>query len=89
MLAIPCLERLRVLGHPLVALPLWAVNLYIWHLPVRSTRRALHHDAVHALQHTLFFACGALFWAAVLEPLPGPGLVRLGREARSTSSSPG
>ncbi len=22
-----------MLGHPLVALPLWAVNLYVWHLP--------------------------------------------------------
>ena len=26
--------RLRVLAHPLVALPLWAANLYLWHLPV-------------------------------------------------------
>jgi putative membrane protein len=71
VLALPVIGRLRVLGHPLVALPLWAFNLYIWHLPFMY-EAALHHDVVHALQHTLFFFCGALFWAAVLEPLPGP-----------------
>jgi cytochrome c oxidase assembly factor CtaG len=64
--------RLRVLGHPLIALPLWAINLYVWHLPFLY-EGALHHDVVHALQHTLFFTTGALFWAAVVEPLPGPG----------------
>jgi len=69
--ALPYVGRLRVLGHPLIALPLWAFNLYIWHLPALY-EAALHHDAIHALEHTLFFACGALFWAAVLEPLPGP-----------------
>jgi cytochrome c oxidase assembly factor CtaG len=71
VLAIRWVGKLRILAHPLVALPLWAVNLYIWHLPVLY-EAALHHDAVHALQHTLFFLCGAFFWAAVLEPLPGP-----------------
>jgi cytochrome c oxidase assembly factor CtaG len=71
VLALPFVGRLRVLAHPLVALPLWALNLYIWHLP-SLYEAALHHDVVHALQHTLFFFCGALFWAAVLEPLPGP-----------------
>ena len=27
---------------------------------------------MHALEHALFFTCGALMWAAVVEPLPGP-----------------
>jgi putative membrane protein len=72
VLALPVIGRLRVLGHPLIALPLWAVNLYVWHLPFLY-EGALHHDLVHALQHTLFFTSGALFWAAVVEPLPGPG----------------
>jgi putative membrane protein len=63
--------RLRVLGHPLVALPLWAANFVIWHLPVLFDA-ALRHDAIHALQHALFIALGMLLWAALLEPLPGP-----------------
>jgi cytochrome c oxidase assembly factor CtaG len=71
LLAIRWVAKLRVLGHPLVAFPLWAINLYIWHLPVLY-EGALHHDAVHALQHICFFTFGAFFWAAVLEPLPGP-----------------
>jgi cytochrome c oxidase assembly factor CtaG len=72
VLALPYVGRLRALGHPLIALPLWAVNLYAWHVPFMY-EAALHHDLVHALQHSMFFACGALFWAAVFEPLPGPG----------------
>jgi putative membrane protein len=64
-------NRLRVLAHPLVAFPLWAVNLYVWHLP-SLYEAALHHGPVHALEHACFFAAGVLFWVPVLEPLPGP-----------------
>jgi putative membrane protein len=71
VLAIPVFDRLRVLAHPFVALPVWAVNLYLWHAPF-AYQAALHHDAIHALQHVLFFTCGALMWAPVLEVLPGP-----------------
>jgi putative membrane protein len=71
VLALKPIARLRVLAHPFVALPLWALNLYVWHLPVLY-ESALEHDAVHALQHVSFFACGALMWAPVVEVLPGP-----------------
>ena len=64
-------ERLRVLTHPLVALPIWAVNLYLWHVPFLYDA-ALHHNAVHALEHMLFFTCGCLIWEPVLETLPAP-----------------
>src|SRR4051812_37198665 len=30
VLALGPLSKLRVLAHPLVALPLWTVNLYVW-----------------------------------------------------------
>lgn len=71
LLAVATVRRLRVLAHPLVALPLWAANLYVWHLPTLY-ESALAHAGVHALEHLLFFATGALMWAAVVEPLPGP-----------------
>jgi putative membrane protein len=71
VLALKLVARLRVLVHPLVALPLWALNLYLWHLPVLY-EGALEHEAVHALQHVSFFAAGALMWAPVVEVLPGP-----------------
>jgi putative membrane protein len=71
VLAIPLFQRLRFLAHPLVAFPIWAANLVLWHLPF-AYQGALHHDAVHAVQHILFFTCGCLMWAPVLEVLPGP-----------------
>ncbi len=71
VLAIGWVQRARALGHPLVALPVWAIDLYLWHLPVLY-QAALAHTAVHALEHLCFFVAGALMWAAVIEPLPGP-----------------
>jgi putative membrane protein len=71
LLRVRLVHRLRVLAHPLAALPLWAANFVVWHLPVLFDA-ALRHDAVHALQHSLFVAVGMLMWAALIEPLPGP-----------------
>jgi putative membrane protein len=79
LLALRPVRALRVLAHPLVALPLWAANLCVWHLtPLYDA--ALDHDGVHALQHTLFFGCGLLVWAALVEPLPGPAWFTAGRK---------
>ena len=71
VLAISWVEPLRVLAHPLVALPVWALNLYLWHIPFLYDA-ALHHSSVHALEHFLFFTCGCLIWEPVLETLPAP-----------------
>ncbi|HEY7536922.1 MAG TPA: cytochrome c oxidase assembly protein [Gaiellaceae bacterium] len=71
VLALPGFDHLRTLTHPLVALPIWAVNLYIWHVPFLY-EAALKHDSVHALEHFLFFTCGALMWSPVVETLPAP-----------------
>jgi putative membrane protein len=64
-------HRLRVLAHPLVALPLWGINLYVWHLPVLYDA-AVRNSAVHALEHACFFAGGTIMWLPVLETLPAP-----------------
>ncbi len=71
VLAIPVVMRLRFLTHPFVAFPIWAVDLLLWHVPF-AYQAALHHSGVHAVQHILFFTCGCLMWAPVLEVLPGP-----------------
>jgi putative membrane protein len=71
ILAARPVERLRVLAHPFVALPLWAVSLYAWHLPLLYGA-AVHHESVHALEHASFFLGGTLMWAPVVELLPGP-----------------
>jgi cytochrome c oxidase assembly factor CtaG len=55
VLALPGVMRLRALANPFVALPVWAANLVLWHVPtvyeaavengaVRYRRRPeLHH----------------------------------------------
>jgi len=65
------LHRLRFLANTLVALPLWAINLYAWHLPFLYDA-AVRHDAVHALEHLCFFTGGTIMWLPVLETLPAP-----------------
>jgi cytochrome c oxidase assembly factor CtaG len=69
--ALAFLHRLRFLANPLIALPLWAVNLYVWHLPYLYDA-AVRHDSVHALEHLCFFTAGAIMWLPVLETLPAP-----------------
>jgi putative membrane protein len=71
VLRIRVFDRLRILAHPLVAFPLWAVDLYLWHTPFFQDA-AVRHDAVHALQHFGFVACGFNMWLALLGPLPKP-----------------
>jgi len=70
-LSIRAFDRLRVLAHPLVAFPLWATNLFLWHIP------ALYQDAygtapIHAVEHASFLLFGCLLWMPVFGPLPKP-----------------
>jgi putative membrane protein len=67
----PLIQRLRVLVHPAVALPLWILNLYVWHLPPLY-QGALASEPVHALQHACFIGFGVAMWMALLGPLPAP-----------------
>jgi cytochrome c oxidase assembly factor CtaG len=71
LLALRPVERLRVLANPVVALPLWALNLYLWHVPFLY-EAAVESSAVHALEHVAFFAGGIVMWLPVLETLPAP-----------------
>jgi len=71
VLAIRAFNRLQILAHPAVAFPLWAVNLFVWHMP------ALYQDAygaapIHALEHATFLFFGALMWMPIFGPLPKP-----------------
>jgi cytochrome c oxidase assembly factor CtaG len=71
ILAIRFFDRLQVLTHPAVALPLWAVNFYFWHVP--PIYDAAYGTApIHALEHTTFLAFGCLMWMPIFGPLPKP-----------------
>jgi putative membrane protein len=71
LLANRWLGWLRHLAHPLVALPLWAADLYVWHAP-GLYQLALAHEPVHALQHACFIGFGVLMWMPLVGPLPQP-----------------
>ena len=79
LLSVRAVRSLRVLSHPLVALPLWAANLYVWHLPFLY-EAALRHDAVHALEHVSFFAAGVHHVVARRRGAACAGMVRDGLE---------
>jgi cytochrome c oxidase assembly factor CtaG len=71
LLAIRWLGWLRTLTHPLIALPLWAVNLYVWHIPALY-EAAQGTSALHALEHSCFIGFGVLMWMPLVGPLPQP-----------------
>jgi putative membrane protein len=71
VLRIRFFDRLRVLTHPLIAFPLWAIDMYVWHLPL-FYEAALRHLVVHALEHTMFIALGINMWMCLFGPLPKP-----------------
>ncbi|MBA2643987.1 MAG: cytochrome c oxidase assembly protein [Solirubrobacterales bacterium] len=64
-------RRLRAVARrarrPLVALPLYGLVLYGWHLPF-AFEAAVTNPAVHALQHASFVGSGILVWWSALEP---------------------
>jgi putative membrane protein len=82
VLALPRAGGLRTLAHPLVALPLWATNLYMWHVPLLYDA-ALEDPLLHAIEHACFFVGGILLWSAILEVLPGPGWYGSGAKVAS------
>jgi cytochrome c oxidase assembly factor CtaG len=64
----------RFLRKPLVAIPVYTLTLYGWHLSF-AFQGALRHDLVHVAQHATFIFTGMLVWWSVIEPkrreLPG------------------
>jgi putative membrane protein len=71
ILRVRLLDRLRVLANPLIAFPLWAIDLYVWHLAV-FFEAALRHSSVHAVQHAMLLGFGVNMWMCLFGPLPMP-----------------
>jgi cytochrome c oxidase assembly factor CtaG len=71
LLHIRATRPLRTLASPVIALLLWTVDLYVWHLPLLY-QLAIRHDLIHALEHACFFWFGALLWLGLIGPLPKP-----------------
>jgi cytochrome c oxidase assembly factor CtaG len=70
---------LRALARPLPAWLLFNLTVILWHVPA-AYDATLRSSAVHQIEHAMFFFCGLLFWARVIDP--GPLRPRLGWPAR-------
>jgi len=66
-------RAVRVLTHPLVALPLWLATYYAWHLPAAYDAALRHPSTLLHLEHLCYFATGLLFWWPVLTGRLGAG----------------
>ncbi len=71
ILALRGLRWLRAFGNPLIALPLWALNLYLWHL-ASLYEGVLSSAPLHLLQHAAFLSFGLAMWMPLFGPLPKP-----------------
>jgi putative membrane protein len=63
----PLRAVLSVLLRPLVAIGLWAVALYAWHVPAAYDYAAAH-PLVHDLEHLTFVVVGTLVWIQLVDP---------------------
>lgn len=71
LMRIDALRCLRVIANPLIAFPLWAIDLYLWQASA-IYQDALQHPGWHLLQRTTFVLCGINLWLCLLGPLPAP-----------------
>jgi cytochrome c oxidase assembly factor CtaG len=63
------LERfaaVRLLTHPLFALPLWLATYFVWHVPAIYDSALEHPGSLLHLEHVTYFAAGLLMWWPVV-----------------------
>jgi putative membrane protein len=63
------IRPVRALTHPVIALTLWLVTYYAWHIPA-AYDAALEHSALLHLEHVCYLAAGVLLWWPVLQDAP-------------------
>ncbi len=70
----------RFLVHPAVALPVWLVNYFAWHIPVVYDAALDHQSWLIHVEHACYFATGLLFWWPLVQDAPRrlPSGVRVG-----------
>jgi putative membrane protein len=56
----------RALTHPLVALPIWLVTYFAWHVPWAYDAALRHQWTILHAEHASYFAAGCILWWPVL-----------------------
>jgi putative membrane protein len=64
---------IRRLTHPLVALPLWLVTYYAWHLPAAYDAALRRPETLLHVEHLCYLVTGVLVWWPVLTNRLAPG----------------
>ena len=70
------LERIpgaRTVTHPLVALPVWLITYYAWHLPWAYDAALRHQWTILHAEHACYFTAGVLVWWPVVHGRFGNG----------------
>jgi putative membrane protein len=60
----------RMLTHPLVALPLWLTNYFLWHVPPVYDAALRHPHSLLHLEHALYVATGVLMFWPLFQDVP-------------------
>jgi cytochrome c oxidase assembly factor CtaG len=60
----------RLATRPAVALPLWLVNYFTWHIPFVYEAALRHQTWLIHLEHACYFATGVLMWWPVVQDMP-------------------
>jgi putative membrane protein len=72
----PMAERLarvrawRVLVHPAVALPVWLLDYFAWHVPAVYDAALEHQTWLIHVEHACYFATGLLLWWPLVQEVP-------------------
>jgi cytochrome c oxidase assembly factor CtaG len=60
----------RLLTHPAVALPVWLVDYFVWHVPAIYDAALGHQSWLIHLEHACYFATGILVWWPLVQDVP-------------------
>lgn len=60
----------RAITHPAVALPLWLVDYFVWHVPAVYVAALDHQSWLIHVEHACYFATGIVMWWPLLQSVP-------------------
>jgi cytochrome c oxidase assembly factor CtaG len=63
-------RAVRVLTRPAVALPLWLVTYFAWHVPTAYDAALRHQSSLLVLEHACYLFAGLVFWWPVFQSEP-------------------
>jgi putative membrane protein len=60
----------RLVTHPAMALPVWLVDYFVWHVPAVYGAALDHQSWLIHVEHACYFATGILVWWPLVQDVP-------------------